>query len=258
MTAEFWQTWSDGKAEVATYALTGPGNGGGTCTMVTAIEPFSKSRRARAEGATGPDIARSVKLNVVRDLGGSREMISCWAWLEAFDNVADGMPAKIVFSGQNRSGQTWSQLIWSPARIAQTTHSSSQGGGDRQRSVPAQNDGISEDLLLLASRRIAWPRLRMGQTYTVSVLTSLLAEYRRGAPLVWTPVELTLGKDRETVIVPAGRYRTNPFRARWPDGATRVFDVEGDPPNRVVRWTTTGGERAELTEVQRVSDLPAR
>jgi hypothetical protein len=151
------------------------------------------------------------------------------------------MPAKIIHSfGHPLLGPTWNQIVWNPVRMSQITHNTPEG--DRQRSIPTRHDGTTEDLLLLIAARQAWPRLRLGQTYTAPVLSSLL-----DSPNVyWSNVEFTLAKDRETVAVPAGSFRVYAFRAKWPDNRVLRIDVEADAPNRIVRWQDNSGTKAQL------------
>jgi len=259
--AAFWQIWGDGFAEVAAYDLTMPKYNQqrtGTAIAITVSEPFSNSLRVKADdGKHAPaDVFPAMKLNLIREyqtgVYNYRDMLSAFVGLDEFDGLAPGMAAKVTFSSQEWCGHIWSQLTFGPDSIRQTAHSYFDGEADRQRSLSAERDGISEDALFLAARRIAWPRLRLGQTYTVPVLTSLETERAKHVGLEWKKVELSLGKDRETTVVPAGSYRTNRFTAKWPDGLTKTFHVEADSPNRVVKWESSAGEKAEMIGVDRI------
>jgi hypothetical protein len=101
---------------------------------------------------------------------------------------------------------------------------------------------LPADALPLVARRIAWPRLRLGQTYPVH----LLSELNDTAPLEGSPATVSLGEARQTVTVPAGSFRVRVFRATGASQPSRTWYVEADPPSRIIRWEFTGGERASL------------
>lgn len=250
MTADFWKTWGDGHAEVASYSLISTGAGQpekGTATVITAVEPFSKTLRVRADSSTHPkpDITQALRLSIAK----TNSMLTAYVWLEGATGQPEGMPAKVSFSSQNQCRHSWSQLLFGPASARQTRHGDIDG--DVQRTLTVPPNSTSEDVLLLAARRFAWPGLRLGQTYAVPFLTSLEAEQARHLPLAWSNLELTLGKDRQTTTVPAGHFRTNLFTAKWPDKREKRIEVQADPPFQIIRWTSSNGEVAELIEAGR-------
>ena len=245
MTADFWKTWGDGHAEVASYSLITTGTGEtekGTATVITAVEPFSKALRVRAGSTTHPksDVTQALRLSIIK----RNSMLTAYIWLEPAAGQPEGMPAKVSYSGQDECGHSWSQVLFGPSSVRQTRHGDDDG--DVQRNLTGPPNCTSEDVLLLAARRFAWPRLTLGQTYAAPFLSSLEAE-----PLVWSNVELRLSKDRQTTTVPAGRFRTNLFIAKWPDKREKRIEVQADPPFQIVRWTSSNGQAAELIEAGR-------
>jgi hypothetical protein len=253
--ADFWQTWGDGQAEVAAYDLTMPRYGQprkGTAIAITVSEPFSNSARVKADEGkhSGADVFSAMKLNLIREyqtgIYNYNDMLSVFVALEDVNRRAAGKATKITFSSQEWCGHVWSELLFGPARIEQMRHSYFDGEGDSQRVIEEHSSGIPEDTLMLAARRIAWPRLRLGQSYVVHVLTSLETERAQHVGLRFFPATLFLSKVRRTTTVPAGSFRTNEFRVKREDGFTWTYSVEADPPFRVIRWENSTGEHAEL------------
>src|SRR6476659_1289916 len=83
MTADFWKTWGDGQAEVASYSLITTAAGEsekGTATMITAVEPFSKTLRVRAKpnAPTTPDVTQALRLSIIK----KNSMVTTYVWLE--------------------------------------------------------------------------------------------------------------------------------------------------------------------------------
>ncbi|MBC7926122.1 MAG: hypothetical protein H7039_10750 [Bryobacteraceae bacterium] len=253
--AGFWSTWGDGQAEVAAYDLTMPKYGQqrrGTAIAITVAEPFSKSLRVKADEGkhAASDVASAMKLNLIREyqtgVYNYKDMLSAFVWLQDVGKIPAGSATKITYSSQEWCGHVWSQLLFGPERVQQQSHSYFDGEADSQSSLSMEESGVSEDALFLVARRIAWPRLRLGQTHTARLLTSLETQRAQHIGLNWSEVELSLSRERQTTAVPAGSFRTNRFTAKTEDGLTRTFDVEADAPFRVVRWESNAGEKAEL------------
>ena len=65
--------------------------------MITAVEPFSKSQRVRADEGhhAKADVAQVIKLNLLRSFRTGvvprNDMLSTFVWLEPVDNRPDGM-----------------------------------------------------------------------------------------------------------------------------------------------------------------------
>src|SRR4051794_35869994 len=121
MTADFWQTWGDGQAEVASYDLTMPKYGQlrkGTAIAIFVTEPFSKSLRVKADDGkhAKADVASVMKLNLIREyqtgVYNYKDMLGTFVWLEGVDNRPEGMAAKVSFSSQEWCGHVWSQLTF--------------------------------------------------------------------------------------------------------------------------------------------------
>ncbi len=178
MTADFWKTWGDGQAEVASYSLITTGTAQpekGTATVITAVEPFSKTLRVRAKPntPTTPDVTQALRLSIKK----KNSMLTAYIWLEPAAGQPEGMPAKVSYSGQDQCGPTWSQIIFGPASARQIRH------GDTDGDVQRNSDRSAEQHLGRRAAARGAP-IRMaethpGQTYAAPFLTSLEAEQAR-------------------------------------------------------------------------------
>ena len=50
----------------------------------------------------------------------------------------------------------------------------------------------------------------------------------------------------QSLTVPAGAFQAETFTARFPDGFSRTYYVESAAPRRILKWTTSEGESAQL------------
>jgi len=257
---EFWQTWGDGQAELAAYTLRTPRYGSvreGTAVTIFVTEPFSNQARVKADPGKHEksDEFPVMKLNFVEDfqtgLYDYNLMTSVFVALQPVNGRPAGRATKISFSSQEWCGHVYQQLLFDQQRVRSMLHSYFDGEGDEQRDLPAPRTGISEDELLFWARGMAEPRLEPGQTRSLAFLPSLKRSRFQHEALGWREVRLARAVTRETVEVPGGVFETDVFQAHLPDGLTRIFYVETVAPHRVVKWTGSDGEQAELLKSMR-------
>jgi hypothetical protein len=258
---DFWQVWGDDRAEVAAYELTVQRNNRkqpGMAVLTFATERFSASLQAKVESAHPGTrgVYPAMKLNVIRDyqtgLIDDREMSTVFATLAPVGERPAGAVTKVTHSNQDLYGHQWLQMLMGTDRIEVTMQGDGAPAGDTQRFLPYPQPGIPEEALPLCARRIAWPRLRLGQTYDVEVLSSFERWRRDQAPQSWSRVKLSLSSDRHTANTPLGSFRTHRFTAEWENGERWIWYVEGDSPFRIVRWESSRGETGELLGADRM------
>ena len=228
--AEFHQEWGDGKSEVAAYSLN---SGRGHAIAVTTFEAPS-----------------SLRMNLIeRDahaMDGRSTMLSILISLVDLNGLPAGAATRVSLSRQGWPGHSWRDLLFTKDKSVIVTRDSM--AGDSRKVVTYPGARLVEDAMPLAARRIAWPRLKLGQVYRADVLASLKTE----GEIDIGDVSLSLRPDRETVETPAGRFRCQRFTAKWRDGRSKVWLVQGDPPFRIISWQFSGGERADLLGVDRM------
>jgi hypothetical protein len=214
----------------------------GTATASFRTGKFSNSRRVET-GSSGPDVFPVMAMILVKNAGPlQRETTSVFAALESVNGLPMGTPTKVTFGRQSPGGHEWGQLLIHRKSASQLWHSFREAEGDGHRVLKYEADlSVPEDALPLCARRIAHPILRLGQTAAAKVITSLAY-----LPVETADAVLSISQERRTTVVPAGSFRTHTFTARRKDGMTKTWDVETEPPHRIIRWATTDGETGEL------------
>ena len=248
---EFQEQWNDSQAEVAAYSLALPDGSRGEAVTITELQQLSASARVPVNDTARSDVFPAIKLNVVRryrtGIEDRSSLLSVVIALGEINGLPAGAATDVSLSRQQWSGHSWRTLLFTKDRALITTLDGHSGASRKQVSFPGMR--LPEDALLLVARRIGWPRLKLGQKYRADVLSSLEDAGEMQVSSVW----LTLPDTRETVVTPAGSFRCHRFTATWPDGRTKTWLVQGDPPFRVVRWQLSDGERAELLGADRMN-----
>ncbi len=258
---EFWKVWGDGQAELTGYTLRTPRYGSlreGTAVTIFVTETFSNEARVKADPGkhAKSDEFPVMKLNWMEDFPTGvydyNVMTSVFLALQAVNGRPAGRSSKISFSAQEWCGHVYQQLLFDQQGIRSTLHSYFDGEGDEQRDLPAPREGLSEDELLFWARGMAEPRLEPGQSRSLPLLPSLKRTRFAHEPLGWKEVRLNRADAPEPVEVPAGLFQVNVYSAEMPGGFTRTFYVETESPHRVVKWTSSDGESAELLKSTRL------
>jgi hypothetical protein len=136
--------------------------------------------------------------------------------------------------------------------VQQTAHSYFDGQGDHRTQLGYPRDGMAEDALFTWARGWAWPTLAPGERREVKLLRSLRSASLDHLPLAWRPATLSRSAEPETVRVPAGEFEVNVHAAEIESGPQWRFFVEAAPPHRLIRWTCSDGEAAELIAADRL------
>lgn len=239
---EFPKSWEDGHTERSTYDLTSGGRKGRAVASFR-MAGMSNSRRAESE-RNGDDVFPIMKMNVLSQIEPeAQEMLSVLAALTSVNDLPPGTVARVSYSRQAQDGQEWGSLLVHSKSASHTWHSFREPWADGQRLIPFVSDrSVAEDALPLCARRMAWPILRLGQEMNVRIISSL-----RNLPLDIAEATLSLSQTRQTTTAPAGSFRTHTFTARWKNGPTKIWDVETEPPHRIIRWQS-GDEKGLLGE----------
>ncbi|MSV30313.1 MAG: hypothetical protein EXQ52_16460 [Bryobacterales bacterium] len=259
--AGFWKHWGDGQAELASYDFSitryrEPRRGIAVAIFVT--ETFSAARNVKVDRAdpSNPDHFPVLKLNLVEDFQTGvydyNTMTSAFVALKAANGIADGTPAKVVYSSQEWCGQVFHQLAFGPTAIRETSHSYFDSEGEQDGTLPARAEGISEDSLPFWARQLARPALNPGESRSVPFLPSLQRSRLTHKPLAWTEATLRREAASREVTVPAGRFDAELWTAAIKDGPTVTFFVEKADAHRILKWESSDGEKAELIGVKRM------
>ena len=263
---EFQQFWGDNKAELAGYELTFPRYGQqrkGTAVTIFVTEPFSNSARVKADPGKHPpdDEFPVMKLNLVEDFPTGiydyNLMTSVFVALRPVNNLPAGTPTKVSFSAQEWCGHAYHQILVDEKQVRSQRHSYFDGEADADETL--ENRGphvLYEDAVLLWARGLAGPFLEAGKSREVDLLRSVKTVRLNHVPLTWERAKLTRGAEAEKVAVPAGTFdaevRTVEI-GQGRDARAWTIHVERAHPHRIVKWTSSTGERAELLGAERVT-----
>ncbi len=288
--AEFWPTWGDGNAEVATYDLIQPRYGSlrtGTATLIYVTEDFSWSARIKADptSQTAPaqhpdsDIRKVLKLNLLRDFQTGiytyHTMTSTFARVDPGDDMARWDPLKISTSVQEWCGHVLERWTPSPRRVTihRETYFDSDddaGGNDNPPlTLTAPPTTIYGDDLPILVRQLGGDWVKPGATlqapyfprqidvrfdHTAPAFSAVVIT--RSPPPTPAPIDSSIAGSEQlrsgTFHCGVGDVRADIFTAAITGGATLTYDVEAAWPHRLLGWSSTTGESAVLRGIDRL------
>jgi len=254
----FWQHWSDGNAELSSYAMRIPRYGElrtGRAVAIFVKEPFSLGPRVKADGA-GEDTFEVMKLNFVNDFQTGvydyNTMTSAFVSLEDGERRQRGMPTKISYSAQEWCGHVYHHLLFDQGEAREALHSYFSGEADKAQVIEERSDGVSEDALLLWARGMAAPSMSPGESAEVSFLDGLQTVRFAHRELQWWRATLKVAESVESITVPAGTFEVRRREVNVEDVRTFTFYVEEAWPHRIVRMTRSDGFEASLVGTDRM------
>lgn len=258
----FWATWSDGQAEVATYAATVSRYDSlrdASVVLVTVTEPVDRKTWIKDDSAAGDARLDVVKLNHMETFqtGVYPYSVMTSVFMPVADFGADVggrfAPAKITLTAQEWCGHVW-HGVWPGAgafRSEMRSYFASEGETDR--TVEAPNGTLYEDALLVQLRELDGP-FAGGGDWSGSLVPALWEQRMAHRPLA--PVAATIaradtavaGTDGDTLAATRFRLAYDGHRGLF----VRTVVVEKQAPRRVLGWTTSRGERVRLVRSLRM------
>ena len=251
----FWAHWGDGRGELAAYDLVTPRYGvtrRGTAVTIFVTETFSNKARVKAEpGRHLPkDEFPVMKLNLIEDFATGiydyHLLTSAFVGLAPVNGRGTGAPTKISFSAQDWCGHTYTQLLFDHRYARYAAHSYFDGEADSSGSLKVPNDAQSEDALLVWARGLATPLVAPGDSAERPLTSSLRVARLTHQPVVTAPARFRRQAGVERITVPAGAFDVERAGVTLADGRTWTYWVERDAPHRIIRWSCSDGEHAEL------------
>jgi hypothetical protein len=255
----FWEWWGDGRAELSGYRMRVTRYGApreAELALIYVTEPHDRRTWIKDDDVGAPHRVEVLKLNqMVEFLTGIYPysvMTSTFAPVEPFGDERF-QPVRIVHQVQEWCG-AYSRLIWpGPERFRSLRLSYFAHGGERIREVDAPPGTLYEDALLVQLRELDGPFAGGGdwEGMLVPELWRLRTGHRGTDPV---PATIRRGDAERTLAggetVPVTRFT---LEAEGTSGTyLRVFDVERGAPRRVLAWTTSTGEEAELLATERL------
>ena len=253
---DFWSHWGDGRAELNGYRLTQPRYGAersGTAVLIFVTEDFNDRLRVKAEGREpGVEQYPVMKLNEVRDF--QTGIYDYNVMTSTFARVEPGWPvAKVSFSSQEWCGHVYHQIVPRGGRVAGISHSYFEGEADGRETLELPNGGVFADALPILLRGWQGSFLKPGERTSVPLLPRLIDARMRHRPLAWGTATISRSASDAEVEVPAGRFATTRWTVVVDGGETLSYDIEAQPPYRLVRWSSSSGELAELLGSERIA-----
>ena len=254
---DFWAHWGDGKAEMNGYRATVPRYGAkraGTDVLIFVTEDMSDSLRVKADPGKHPasDVYPVMKLNVVRHF--QTGIYDYDVMTSTFARVAPGWPVrKISFSSQEWCGHVFHQLLPRGDKVPGVFHSYFDGEADGMDDLAFPSGGVFEDELPILLRGWNGAYLKPGEAKTVPFLPSLYSSRLEHKRVAWTKAVIRRASSPSPVSVPAGRYSAVAWTVEIEGGPKWTFEFEADPPFRLVRKASSGGDESVLLGSTRLS-----
>ncbi len=257
----FWKHWGDGKAELAAYDLETPRYGvvrSGTAIAIFVTETFSNTLRVKADPGKHPksDEFPVMKLNLVEDFATGiydyNIMTSAFVALTPMNGRSAGAVTKVSFSAQEWCGHVYSQILLDAASMRFTGHSYFDGEADHAAVVPIVAETVSEDALMVWARGLAYPLVKSGDSVSVPLARSLREARFLHRDEGVARAMFTRAMKPESVTVPAGTFECEVSSVRIEGGSTWTYFTERTAPYRIVRWTSSEGEKADLLGCERL------
>lgn len=252
----FWEHWGDGRAEVDTYRLTTPRYGQareGRAVLVFVTEDFTDGARVKSDGGH-TDEYPVLKLNEMRHFqtGIYDYSVMTSTFVRIDGRAPIGQPVKVSFSSQEWCGHVWAQLLSRDNGLDLSSHSYFDGEADQQTRLPLLREGVLFDALPILVRGLVgeWPPA--GTDLRVPVLPTLMWSRFAHKPLEWTQTRLTRETTTAEVTVPAGTFEVYEVRSVLVSNLVTTWQIEAAAPHRIIRWTSSEGEVAELVASERL------
>ncbi|HET9951767.1 MAG TPA: hypothetical protein VFS09_08245 [Candidatus Eisenbacteria bacterium] len=239
----FESHWQDGRAELSGYRYHVLRYGeprAGQAVMITVTEPFSESKRVKADDpAKNPaDTFEALKMNLVRDF--QTGIYDYNTMTSVFVRSRDFSPVKVSFSGSEWCGNVYEEILFDRDAARQSLRSYFEGESG-ERSLRRPPGGVSEDQLFILVRGLRGDFLRAGERRTVALLPGSFVRRLAHRPLSWVNATIERSAKAERVTVPAGTFQADLYRVRTADSRTGSFWVERPYPHRIVRWSWSAG-----------------
>ena len=253
--SQFWDWWGDGRAELSGYRLVVGRYGApreAELALIYVTEPHDRRSWIKDDHVEEPHRVNVMKLNQnVEFLTGIYPysvMTSVFAPVDRY-RPEPFSPVRIVHSVQEWCG-AYTHLLWPGSeryrslRLSYFAHE-----GERVREVEADGPLLYEDALLVQLRELDGPFAGGGdwEGRLVPELWRLRAGHRGTDPVSARITREEGVYEHQGEEVPVTRFRLQA------EEYERIFQVERDLPRRILGWSTSTGEEAELLATERLA-----
>jgi hypothetical protein len=251
----FWDTWGDGKAEIDHYSLTTPRYGQprtGNAVLVFVTEDFTAGQTVKSDGGHGDEYP-VWKLNDVRHFqtGIYDYEVMTSTFLRVDGRTPLGRPVKVSNSVQEWCGHAYAQFVPRAEVLDWTLHSYFDGEADQERELSLPADGVFMDALPMLVRGWVGALVEPDGERTMRGLPTLLHDRFTHVKPEWSDLVVRASSMVNQATVPAGTFAVREVSATQ-GGVTTTWQVEAASPYRIIAWSRTDGEKAELIASQRL------
>jgi hypothetical protein len=253
--SEFWEWWGDGRAELSGYRMRVSRYGEvreAELALIYVTEPHDRRTWIKDDEVAEPHRVNVMKLNVnlafLTGIYPYAVMTSAFAPVDRYGEEPFS-PVRIVHGVQEWCG-AYSHTIWAGPRSFHSLRLSYFAAeGERAARVPTEPGTLYEDALLIQLRELDGPFAGGGdwEGMLVPELWRLRTAHRGTVPV---PARIT--REETARSTPDGEVPITRFTLQAGD-YTRTFEVERDPPRRILGWTTSTGDEAELLATRRLA-----
>jgi hypothetical protein len=250
-----WDHWGDGRAELSGYDLVQPRYGElrrGEAVFIYVTEDFTAGAMVKAE-RNEADAFPILKLNAVSDFqtGIYDYNVLTSVFVPLDGRLPRGVPSKVSFSSQEWCGHAYEHVVVRALDDAtRTWHSYFDGEADGQTAVQIGDGAVFADALPVLVRDLAGPLIEPGATRSVSVWPRAQHSRFEHREPSWQSGELSREAEVRQVTVPAGTFKVRRTSLALPDRQA-TWDVEVEPPHRLVAWQWSDGEAGSLRGTSR-------
>jgi hypothetical protein len=220
---------------------------------VFVTEDFTDAQRVKSDGGH-EDEYPVLKLNELRDFqtGIYDYSVMTSSFVRIDGRGTAGIPVKVSMSMQEWCGHVWEQVLPRDGALAFTGHSYFDGEADQQRTLPIERGGVVLDALPIYVRGVVGTWVPPGESIEVPALPTLMSGRFAHEPVRWTTASVRHAKEVRAVEVPAGRFDVREVTTEVKGGATTTWWIEAAWPHRIIGWSSSEGERAELLGSKRL------
>lgn len=261
VTEEFKGTWYDGQAELSSYVIDIERYGErrrGTAVVIFVTEPFSLSRRVKADPdkSTKADVVNVMKSNIILDFQTGiydyNTMMSTFVSLEKGGEFPAGSLLKSSFSSQEWCGHVYEQFRPFGSSLKIDSHSYFDGEADKALRVTIPPSAGYADGLFHWARGMTGPYLSPGAQALGAIFASSfdarLSHFEQG----FEQAEFTVASHTEAIKLETDGAAAVPRQAtkksvKTESGRVFTFWVAKEFPFAILKWQVAGGRGPALS-----------
>lgn len=250
----FWARWGDNRGEVSAYRIVTPRYGElrtGVTVLVYVLEEHDRRTWMKNDRSDVPEEFRDVVMKLNETTSFRTGIYAYSVMSSTFSPVGSRgrerfAPVRITFTSQEWCGQVFHSLLPRIDGFEEELRSYFSVEGEQEREVATAPFALYENALLIQLRELDGP-FADGGDWRGQLVPSLWRNRTSHQPVAPVEATITRAEDRLPDGTPVNR-----FTLRYGE-IERTFFIEQAEPRRILRWTTSEGEEAELLGTARLT-----